>query len=76
MFEKFRLQDALVKYKQNFVSTQWGNEKYKWEAVKFFQDKPSLAKNCLIEKLDKLSFSYSATDIQTVNYDAELEVTI
>lgn len=39
-------------------------------------DKPSLAKNCLIGKLDKLSFSYSATDIQTVNYDAELEVTI
>lgn len=38
MFEKFRLQDALVKYKQNFVSTQWGNEKYKWEAIKFFQD--------------------------------------
>lgn len=38
MFEKSRLQDALVKYKQNFVSTQWGNEKYKWEAVKFFQD--------------------------------------
>lgn len=38
MFEKFRLQDALVKYKQNFVSNQWGNEKYKWEAVKFFQD--------------------------------------
>ncbi len=38
MFEKFRLRDALVKYKQNFVSNQWGNEKYKWEAVKFFQD--------------------------------------
>jgi len=38
MFEKYHLQDALVKYKQNFVSTQWGNEKYKWEAVKFFQD--------------------------------------
>ncbi len=38
MFEKLRLQDVLVKYKQNFVSTQWGNEKYKWEAVKFFQD--------------------------------------
>lgn len=38
MFEKFRLRDALVKYKQNFVSTQWGNEKYKWEAVNFFQD--------------------------------------
>ncbi|MHC1787340.1 MAG: AAA family ATPase [Christensenellales bacterium] len=38
MFEKSRLQDALVKYKKNFVSTQWGNEKYKWEAVKYFQD--------------------------------------
>ena len=38
MFEKFRLRDALVKYTQNFVSTQWGNEKYKWEAVNFFQD--------------------------------------
>lgn len=37
MFEKFRLQDILIKYKQNFVSVQWGNEKYKWEAVKFFQ---------------------------------------
>lgn len=38
MFEKVRLQDALMKYKQNFVSSQWGEEKYKWEAVKFFQD--------------------------------------
>lgn len=31
MFDKFRLKDVLVKYKQNFVSTQWGNEKYKRE---------------------------------------------
>lgn len=38
MFDKFRLKDVLVKYKQDFVSTQWGNEKYKWEAVKCFQD--------------------------------------
>ena len=28
----------LVAYKQNFVSKQWGEEKYKWEAVKWFQD--------------------------------------
>ena len=34
MFDKFRLKDVLAHYKQNFVSTQWGNEKYKWEAVK------------------------------------------
>jgi len=38
MFDKFRLKDVLMKYKQDFVSTQWGNEKYKWEAVKRFQD--------------------------------------
>lgn len=39
MFDKFRLKEALVKYKENFVSSQWGNEKYKWEVVKCFQDK-------------------------------------
>lgn len=38
MFDKFRLKEALVKYKESFVSLQWGNEKYKWEAVKCFQD--------------------------------------
>lgn len=38
MFEQFRLKDVLAQYKQNFVSTQWGNEKYKLEAVKWFQD--------------------------------------
>ena len=38
MFDHFRLKDVLVQYKQNFVSKQWGEEKYKWEAVKWFQD--------------------------------------
>lgn len=38
MFDQFRLKDVLAHYKQSFVSTQWGNEKYKWEAVKWFQD--------------------------------------
>ncbi len=38
MFDRSKLADVLVAYKQNFVSTQWGNEKYKWEAVKCFQD--------------------------------------
>lgn len=38
MIDKSRLQDAINDYKQNFVSNIWGNEKYKWEAVKFFQD--------------------------------------
>lgn len=38
MFDRFHLKDVLESYKQNFVSTQWGEEKYKWEAVKWFQD--------------------------------------
>ena len=38
MFEQFRLSEVLVQYKQNFVSKLWGEEKYKWEAVKWFQD--------------------------------------
>ena len=38
MFDQFRLKEALVRYKQDFVSMQWKNEKYKWEAVKWFQD--------------------------------------
>ena len=38
MFDHSKLADVLVAYKQNFVSKQWGDEKYKWEAVKWFQD--------------------------------------
>ncbi len=38
MFDQFRLKNILAQYKQDFVSMQWGNEKYKWEAVKWFQD--------------------------------------
>jgi flagellar biosynthesis GTPase FlhF len=38
MFNTFRLHEILVKYKQDFVLNQWNNEKYKWEAVKCFQD--------------------------------------
>ena len=38
MFDHSKFADVLVAYKQNFVSKQWGDEKYKWEAVKWFQD--------------------------------------
>jgi GTPase subunit of restriction endonuclease len=38
MFDRLRLQDVLAYYKRDFVSMQWKNEKYKWEAVKWFQD--------------------------------------
>lgn len=38
MFDIFRLREILVKYKEVFVLEQWPKEKYKWEAVKCFQD--------------------------------------
>ena len=38
MFDHSRLEDVLALYKQDFVDKQWGNERYKWEAVKWFQD--------------------------------------
>ena len=38
MFDRTRLKEVLVQYKQSFVSQRWGDEKYKWEAVKWFQD--------------------------------------
>ncbi len=38
MFNHSNLAEVLVAYKQNFVAKQWSTEKYKWEAVKEFQD--------------------------------------
>ena len=37
MFDKTHFELALTNYKKDF-STRWTNEKYKWEAVKIFQD--------------------------------------
>ena len=33
MFDRQRLQDALVQYKRDFLIFQWKNERYKWEAI-------------------------------------------
>lgn len=38
MFDKSLLKDVLVEYKKDFVQKQWPDEKYKWEAVKWFQN--------------------------------------
>ncbi len=38
MFDKSLLKAVLVEYKKDFVRKQWPDEKYKWEAVKWFQD--------------------------------------
>lgn len=38
MFNQLRLKEALRQYKKDFVATHWNEEKYKWEAVKCFQN--------------------------------------
>ena len=38
MIDKLRFQEFLAKYKENFVNFNWKKEKYKWEAIKCFQD--------------------------------------
>ncbi|WP_303051783.1 AAA family ATPase [uncultured Dialister sp.] len=38
MFNQLRLKEALRQYKKDFIATHWSEEKYKWEAVKCFQD--------------------------------------
>lgn len=37
VFDKDHLMEALVSYKREFTQKLWPNEKYKWEAIKFFQ---------------------------------------
>lgn len=53
MFDKGCLKDVLVQYKQDFASKQWGNEKYKWEAVKCFQDNWNLNADDFSDMLSK-----------------------
>lgn len=38
MFDREQLRDVLQVYKQDFVDKHWEEEKYKWQAVKHFQD--------------------------------------
>ena len=38
MFNQSRFKIALNNYKKDFTTSRWKTEKYKWEAVKTFQD--------------------------------------
>lgn len=55
MFDKFRLKDVLVDYKLDFVSNEWVNEKYKWEAIKCFQDNWDVNAEDFADMLHRLS---------------------
>ena len=38
MFDQKKYERALAGFKEDFIGRQWPNEKYKWEAVQWFQD--------------------------------------
>ena len=53
MFNPSDLKNALVSYKNSFVSEWWSKEKYKWEAVKWFQDNWDINASDFAEMLNR-----------------------
>lgn len=66
MFDEFRLKEALVSYKRDFVQKLWPNEKYKWQAVKCFQLNWDVNATDFAEMLKK-SLSATANLLASVN---------
>lgn len=66
MFNQLRLKEALRQYKKDFVATHWNEEKYKWEAVKCFQDNWDIHaadfENMLSQSLSKTSNLLASTN--------------
>ena len=38
MFNHLKLKKVLTAYKRDFISDHWEKEKYKWEAIQWFQN--------------------------------------
>lgn len=53
MIDLTRFGEVLALYKQDFVPVTWGNEKYKWEAVKHFQDNWDINADDFAEMLER-----------------------
>lgn len=66
MFNKQILKEVLTEYKANFLKTQWNDEKYKWEAVKYFQDNWDINADNFAEMLKK-SLSETKNLLASVN---------
>ena len=52
MFNEFRLKEVLIQYTEDYDS-HWKNEKYKWEAVKWFQDNWNINAENFAEMLER-----------------------
>ena len=66
MFEKFRLNSALIEYKKRFEEI-WPDEKYKWAAVKCFQDNWDINADDFADMLAK-AFAETANLLTSYNY--------
>ena len=53
MFDKFRLTSVLKDYKKALASGWWGDEQFKWEAIKCFQDNWNINATNFAEMLDR-----------------------
>lgn len=67
MFDKFRLKEVLVQYKKDFLSKHWKDEKYKWEAVKCFQDNWDVKEEGFADMLSR-SLSKTKNLLVSMNY--------
>lgn len=66
MFNKLYLEKNLDKYKENFLTNWWNDEKYKWEAVKYFQENWNVSSDNFAEMLEK-SLSKTKNLLASVN---------
>lgn len=66
MFNKLCLEKFLDKYKDNFLTNWWNYEKYKWEAVKYFQENWNVSSDNFAEMLEK-SLSKTKNLLASVN---------
>ncbi|MBQ6158675.1 MAG: AAA family ATPase [Thermoguttaceae bacterium] len=53
MFDRNLLNDVICAYKQELATVRWHDEKYKWEAVKWFQDNWDIEAADFAEMLDR-----------------------
>ena len=67
MFNENNFKDALAQYKKDFVPEHWKAEKYKWEAVKTFQDNWDIKAQNFSEMLDR-SLSKTGNLLASNNY--------
>lgn len=66
MINHSKLNDVLSYYKKDFVQKQWPEEKYKWEAIKCFQDNWDINANDFAEML-KRSLSKTSNLLGSAN---------